>query len=76
MYNVSSGHGVALAEVFSRLAALAGWRGEARPSQELIRPTDISHLVGDSTKLRQATDWEPRVTLDETLNEVLRAQAE
>jgi nucleoside-diphosphate-sugar epimerase len=32
--------------------------------------------VGDSAKLRAATGWAPRRTLDETLRDVIDAQAD
>ena len=74
VYNVASGTGVALAEVFARLSVLAGWTGQARATEDLFRPADIAHLVGDAEKLKRATGWQPVKTLDETLTEVLRAQ--
>ena len=39
-----------------------------------MRPADIPHLVGDATKLRAATGWNPRRTLDDILRDVLDAQ--
>jgi len=47
---------------------------EAAP--DLMRPADSPHLVGDAAKLRAATGWSPRRALDETLREVLDAQAD
>jgi GDP-4-dehydro-6-deoxy-D-mannose reductase len=41
----------------------------------LVRPVDIPHLVGDSSKLRAATGWTPTYTLDQTLRDLIDAQA-
>ena len=44
---------------------------EADP--ELVRGGDILHLAGDAAKLRAATGWAPRYSLDDTLKEVVDA---
>jgi GDP-4-dehydro-6-deoxy-D-mannose reductase len=75
-YNVARGEGVALAEVFARLAALIGTPAVAAVDPLLVRSADIPHLVGDSTKLRRATGWSPTIPLDRTLQELVHAQAD
>jgi len=75
-YNVASGQGISLEEVFFRLADLIGARPIPEADPELVRGGDIFHLVGDAAKLRAATGWVPRYTLDDTLREVLDAQAD
>ncbi len=75
IYNVASGSGVPLHDVFSRLAALVG--ADARPETDptLTRSADLPHLVGDASKLRQATGWQPTLSFDETLRDLVNAQA-
>ena len=74
VYNVASGTGHALREVFERLQQLVGWRVTAQFDSSLGRPSDIMHLVGDASMLRSATDWAPRYALDRTLQDLLDAQ--
>ena len=74
-YNVASGHGIALAELLARLAALLGMDVVPQPSAALVRASDIAHLVGDAARLRAATGWSPRITLDQTLRDVVDAEA-
>jgi len=76
IYNVARGEGHTLQELFDRLARLIGVAAEPRPSPELTRAVDIPHLVGDSTKLRQATGWSPAITLDAMLRGLVDAQAD
>ncbi len=76
VYNVASGTGISVGALFERLRALIGCDVRAKVDPELVRPADIAHLVGDATKLRRETSWEPRVSLDDTLNEVVGAQAD
>src|SRR2546426_9262532 len=62
--------------IFFRLADLIGARPIPEADPELVRGGDIFHLVGDAAKLRAATGWVLRYTLDDTLREVLDAQAD
>lgn len=75
-YNVARGEGVSLAEVFARLAGLLGTTARPAPDPALVRANDIPHLVGDSTKLRRATGWAPTLSFDQTLQELVDAQAD
>jgi GDP-4-dehydro-6-deoxy-D-mannose reductase len=74
-YNISRGDGVTLRQLFQQLAGLMGIRAEPIPDPSLVRTADIPHLVGDSTKLRKATGWSPTVSLEQTLREMVDAQA-
>jgi GDP-4-dehydro-6-deoxy-D-mannose reductase len=76
VYNVASGQGVSLEALFDRLADLIGVHVIAEADPDLIRSGDILHLVGDASKLRATTGWAPRYTLDDTLRDVLDAQAD
>ncbi|MEP6591086.1 MAG: NAD-dependent epimerase/dehydratase family protein [Gemmatimonadota bacterium] len=75
VYNVASGTGQRLRDCFDRLAELIGV--EARPTQDpaLMRPADIPVLIGDPRKLRAATDWTPQYSFDQTLQDLVDAQA-
>lgn len=75
-YNVASGTGVAIREIFDRLRTLLRADVQATVDPELMRPADIPHLVGDSARLRADTGWRPRRTLDQALDEVARAEAD
>jgi GDP-4-dehydro-6-deoxy-D-mannose reductase len=75
-YNVARGEGLALAAVFRRLAELMGVAVEPVADPALVRRTDIPHLVGDSTKLRRATGWAPAISLEQTLQGLVDAEAD
>lgn len=75
-YNVARGEGLALADVFRRLAELMGAAAVPVADPALVRRTDIPHLVGDSTKLRRATSWAPAMTLEQTLQGLVDAEAD
>ena len=71
VYNVCSGHDVAVAELAEQLVQLADrpMRLEADPT--LQRPVDIPVLRGDNTRVRTATGWTPEIPLHQTLADLL-----
>ena len=75
-YNISRGEGVTLRELFTRLAGLVGVRVEPVTDPTLMRSGDIRYLVGNAGKLKEATGWSPRITLEQTLREMVDAQAD
>ena len=68
-YNVARGIGVRIGDVLDRLLALAGVQARIEVDPQLVRPLDVS--VGDATRLREATGWEPRIPLEESLENLL-----
>ena len=43
--------------------------------REPARTWDALYSVGDATKLRETTGWSPRLTLDQTVAEIIDAEA-
>lgn len=70
-YNVCSGVGVALDAVVSQLVALARVPVRIEIDADRVRPADVPYLVGDATRVREATAWRPRYSLPQTLRDVL-----
>jgi GDP-4-dehydro-6-deoxy-D-mannose reductase len=71
VYNVCSGSGVKIGDLLERLIAGAGVRVEVRQDPDRLRPSDLPALVGDPSRLKVATGWEPRFGLDRTLDDLL-----
>ena len=76
VYNVCSGRDIAIADVALQLLSLAGVDLEFEVDPDLNRPVDVPVVRGDFTKLHEATGWEPRLSLDETLLDVLEQWSE
>ena len=57
------------------MAAIVGCDAQPEEDPVLVRTADIPYLVGDAAKLENATGWEPLVSLEEALAEVVDAQA-
>jgi GDP-4-dehydro-6-deoxy-D-mannose reductase len=71
IYNVCGGRGWRIGEMLEMLQAHSDARPEVRVERSRLRPSDIPVLVGDSSKLRRATGWEPRIPLEQTLGDLL-----
>jgi GDP-4-dehydro-6-deoxy-D-mannose reductase len=76
IFNVAGGEAISLRALFDRLVRIVGHAAEPVPDPALMRPADIPHLVGDATKLRDLTGWSPAYSLDDTLTEVVHAEAD
>jgi len=72
-YNIASGTGIDMATLARRILALAGVDAKLQTDPALVRPADVPALVGSAAKLRAATGWAPRHSLDSILEELIRA---
>jgi GDP-4-dehydro-6-deoxy-D-mannose reductase len=72
-YNIASGRGVRFDELFAALTASAGISARLIPPS--VRRPGPPYLVGDSRKLQQQTGWQPTIPLDQTLSDLIDAQA-
>ena len=75
IYNIARGEGISLGELFRRVAVVVGVEAEPVPDPALVRAGDIPYLVGDASKLRRTTGWSPTITLEQTLRDMVDAQA-
>jgi GDP-4-dehydro-6-deoxy-D-mannose reductase len=71
VYNVCTGRGVRIGELLDRLLSLSSARVERRTDPALLRPVDVPVLIGDASRLRRATGWQPEIPLDVTLRDLL-----
>lgn len=71
VYNVCSGKATAVQDLAERLISMASAPMELDTDPDLARPVDIPVLLGDNTRLRADTGWEPTIALDTTLRDLL-----
>lgn len=71
VYNVCSGRGVAIRTLLEQLIALAGVPLRIEADATRLRHNEIPKLVGDYTKLRKTTGWEPTIPLADSLRDIL-----
>ncbi len=71
IYNLGTGRGTRLSDALQTLASLSGRPIEVYVDPARVRPVDQPLLVADPTKLRAATGWEPRYSIEQTLSDML-----
>lgn len=69
-YNLASGSQVRIGDILDRLCTQAGVRPRITRDPLLYRPNTESPIL-DIRKIRDATGWEPLISLDQTLRDIL-----
>lgn len=75
VYNVCSGTGQRVGDLAAKVLAAAGAEAAVEVDPTLVRKVEIPWLVGDSTKLRDATGWSPTLTCDDIIADLINATA-
>jgi GDP-4-dehydro-6-deoxy-D-mannose reductase len=71
VYNIASGTGIHIREMLDRVLALASVKVTIEVDPARLRPSDVEILIGDSSKFRADTGWEPRIPFEQTLRDLL-----
>jgi GDP-4-dehydro-6-deoxy-D-mannose reductase len=71
VYNVCSGRAYTIRQVLDILLGLAQTRVEIRQDPARLRPSDVQVLVGDCSRFRQISGWEPTIPFEVTVKDVL-----
>jgi GDP-4-dehydro-6-deoxy-D-mannose reductase len=70
-FNVASGQAHAMSDLLHRLRRLAGADFEISADPDRMRASDIPCSLGDASRLRKATGWAPRRSVDDMLSHLL-----
>ena len=71
VYNVASGVGRPIRSIVETLVRLAAVQVRIEVDPGRLRAQDKPVLVGDAGRLRAATGWEPRISFEQTLRDLL-----
>jgi GDP-4-dehydro-6-deoxy-D-mannose reductase len=71
VYNVCSGHSVAIRDLLDRLIALSGIRVDVVEDPGRMRKSDNPDVVGSAGRLTAETGWTPSIPLEKTLGDIL-----
>jgi GDP-4-dehydro-6-deoxy-D-mannose reductase len=71
VYNIATGEGIVIREMLNRIVELAKVEVKIETDPARLRPSDVEILIGDSSKFRADTGWEPRIPFDQTLRDLL-----
>jgi GDP-4-dehydro-6-deoxy-D-mannose reductase len=70
-YNIGTGCAYSIEYLLDVLLGYTNARIDVQPDSALMRPSDISVIYADNSKLRAATGWEPTVSFEQSLRRVL-----
>jgi len=71
VYNVASGRGISMSDLLQAFLALARVSITVEVDPERLRPIDRPRIVGDPTRLRDATGWAPSIPFEQTVSDTL-----
>lgn len=71
VYNIATGNGIVIQELLDRLIKLTDVEVKVEQDPERMRPSDVEILIGDSSKFRADTGWEPQIPFEKTLEDIV-----
>lgn len=71
VYNLGSGQPVAIQEILDRLLSLSTATIDVQPDPERMRPADVPLIACDATRFRERTGWQPQISLERMLRDIL-----
>lgn len=71
VYNIGGERTMTVGEMLDVLIGMAGCRIRCEVDPALVRPSDVTLQIPDTSKFRAATGWEPKVPLETTLHNLL-----
>ena len=74
-YNLGSGRGFSVKELFELVSGEAGVEAKLVTEPTRVRATDIPYLVADVNKAREELGWEAKIPLKQTIQDMIVAGA-
>lgn len=71
VYNIATGHGITIRDLLDELLSKSKVEVKVEVDPERLRPSDVEILIGDSSKFRADTGWEPQIPFEQTLDDLL-----
>jgi GDP-4-dehydro-6-deoxy-D-mannose reductase len=71
VYNIGSGVSHKIQEILDLLLSLSTIKIAVETDQTKLRPSDTPEIVCDNTKLKNITGWQPEISLQKTLKDIL-----
>ncbi|MBN1163843.1 MAG: GDP-mannose 4,6-dehydratase [Candidatus Krumholzibacteriota bacterium] len=71
VYNICSGKSYSIKEILDILIEISGVKVEVDMEEGRLRPSDVPLLEGDFSHFRNDTGWEPEISIEQTLADLL-----
>jgi GDP-4-dehydro-6-deoxy-D-mannose reductase len=73
LYNVCSGKGHSLKDAIDLIAKIVNVKVKTETDPKRVRPHDNRIIIGSFDKIKKHTGWEPKFSLEDSLNTVIRS---
>ena len=73
VYNVCSGRSYSIGQLLQLLAEIAAVEVEVEVEPTRARRVDVQEVLGDASRLREATGWRPQIEIRDTLTGLLES---
>ena len=70
-YNIGNETSITMNQLLIKLMELSNVKTSIKKDEKLLRPNDTSNHIPNTQKFRKQTKWEPKITLEKTLNDLL-----
>ena len=71
VYNIATGSGISIRDMLNLVLSHSKVEVKIEVDPERLRPSDVEILIGDSSKFRADTGWEPRIPFEQTVSDLL-----
>lgn len=71
VYNIGGSRTMTIGDILEALKGMARCRIEHVVDAALLRPSDVTLQIPDTSKFRQATGWKPEIPVETTLHDLL-----
>ena len=72
VYNICRGKGHSLQEIIETIAGIMKIKVAVKVDPKLIRPSDNRIIIGSNRKITKETGWQPEITLQQSLSEIVQ----
>ncbi|MBC6975843.1 GDP-mannose 4,6-dehydratase [Bacillus sp. Xin] len=70
IYNVCSGISTSIQEILNILLSFSNKKIAIETDPNKMRPSDIPYFIGDYTKIKNLTKWEPKISIHHSLQDI------
>ena len=71
VYNICGGEATRIGEIITILERIVERKLPYSVDPQRLRPSDVPLLLGDSTKFRKQTGWEPKLTFEDAMRDLV-----
>jgi len=72
IYNICRGKGCSLKEIIKTMAGIIKIKISTKVDPKLIRPSENQTIIGSNRKITKETGWQPEISLERSLKDILR----